>query len=175
MGNISGQEVLFIARLWIRQALTFVLQDVLMEFIINLATSNGGFVDKYLDMLVRNLLPPSCGLPLFMDSLTRRLILDLVPTIALRLQRIILRRMPHKSIHKDWNALLIEIDVEIRWEHILHEDLSKVYVFDMEMDDDEENEEDLGSEAKVQLPISFVAMQSLGEVVDKMDERRSRR
>eukprot|EP01018_Ginkgo_biloba_P032309 Gb_32274 [translate_table: standard] len=300
MGNISDQEVLSIARLWIRQALTSVLQgdatcynqllqdlsnieagdpaqeatlvmtlkalsqavssinehhhssllgcvlgmsfwnyslavaDVLMEFIINLATSNGGFVDKCLDMLVRNFLPPSCGLPLFMDSLTRRLILgglsadqlyhkktehlarknevlervhsaiqqiaDLVPTAALRLQPIILRRMPHRIIHKDWNALymenmlrvessavgeiigsrmlmavvdrLIEIDVEIRWEHILHEDSSKVYVFDMEMDDDEENEEDPGkpgSEAKVQLPKSSVAMQSLGEVADKMD------
>jgi len=36
---------------------------------------------------------------------------------------------------------LIEIDVEIRWEYILHEDSSKVYTFDREMEDDEENEE----------------------------------
>ena len=65
---------------------------------------------------------------------------------------------------------LIEIDVGIRWEYILHEDSSKVYTFDMEMEDDEENEEPgkPGSEAKVQLPKS-TAMQSLGEVVDKID------
>ncbi|KAH9302628.1 hypothetical protein KI387_014211, partial [Taxus chinensis] len=208
--------------------------DVLMEFIINLATSNGGFVDKCLDMLVRNFLPPSCGLPLHLDLLTRRLILggltadqlllkkeahlarknevlervhlaiqqiaELVPTAALRLQPIILRRMPHRIIHKDWNALyvenmlrvessavgeiiggrilmavvdrLIEIDVEIRWEHILHEDTSKVYIFEMEMDDDEENEEDPGkpgSEATTQFAKYSGGKQSLGEVADKMD------
>ncbi|KAH9325754.1 hypothetical protein KI387_005932, partial [Taxus chinensis] len=48
---------------------------------------------------------------------------------------------------------LIEIDVEIRWEHILHEDTRKVYIFEMEMEDDEENEEDPGkpgSEAMTQ-------------------------
>lgn len=298
MGTASHKEVLSVARLWIRQSLTSVLQgdatcynqllqdlndiesgypaqeaalvmtlkalsqavssinehhhgsllscilgmsfwnysldvaDALTEFIINLATSNGGFVDRSLDMLVRNFLPPSCGLPLFVDSLTRRLILggltedqllqkkskhlarkneildrvhlaiqqiaELVPTAALRLQPIIFRRMPHRVIHKDWNALyienmlrvessavgeiigrrilmavvdrLIEIDVEIRWEYILHDDSSKVYTFDMEMEDDEENEEPgkPGSEAKVQLPKS-TAMQSLGEVADKMD------
>lgn len=300
MGSALNKELLSVARLWIRQALTSVLQgdatsydhliqelsnidagdpvqeanlvmtlkalsqavssinehhhgtllscvlgmsfwnysldvaDVLMEFIINLATSNGGFVDKCLDMLVRNFLPPSCGLPLHMDSLTRRQILggltaeqlllkkeghlarkseilervhlaiqqiaELVPTAALRLQPIILRRMPHRIIHKDWNALyvenmlrvessavgeiigsrilmavvdrLIEIDVEIRWEHILHEDSSKVYVFEMEMEEDEENEEDPGkpgSEANIQFAKSSDGKQSLDEVADKMD------
>jgi RNA polymerase I-specific transcription initiation factor RRN3 len=65
---------------------------------------------------------------------------------------------------------LIEIDVEIKWEHILHEDSSKVYIFDMEMEDDEENEEPgkPGSEANVELPKSS-SMQSLGGVADKMD------
>uniref|UniRef100_A0A0C9S8N3 TSA: Wollemia nobilis Ref_Wollemi_Transcript_4138_2773 transcribed RNA sequence n=1 Tax=Wollemia nobilis TaxID=56998 RepID=A0A0C9S8N3_9CONI len=300
MGVAMDQELLSVARLWIRQALTSVLQgdttcynqliqeisniepgdpvqeanlvmtlralsqavssinehhhgsllscvlglsiwnyslyvaDALMEFIINLATSNGGFVDRCLDMLVRNFLPPSCGLPLHMDSLTKKLILggrgvdqlflkkeahlarkneildhvhsaiqkiaELVPTAALRLQPIILRRMPHRIIQKDWNALymenmlrvessavgeiigsrilmavvdrLIEIDVEIRWEHILNEDSSKVYIFDMEMEDDDENEEDPGkpgSEANVQLTKSSAGKQSLGEVADKMD------
>jgi RNA polymerase I-specific transcription initiation factor RRN3 len=209
MGAASDKEVLSVARLWIRQSLTSVLQgdatcynqllqdlndiesgypaqegtlvmtlkalsqavssineyhhgsllscilgmsfwnysldvaDGLTEFIINLATSNGGFVDRCLDMLVRNFLPPSCGLPLFMDSLTRRLILgglttdqlfqkksehlarkneildrvhlaiqqiaELVPTAALRLQPIILRRMPHRVIQKDNNTYYFQL------------------------------------------------------------------
>ncbi|KAH9289013.1 hypothetical protein KI387_033130 [Taxus chinensis] len=68
--------------------------------------------------------------------------------------------------------MLIEIDVEIRWEHILHEDTSKVYIFEMEMDDDEENEEDPGkpdSEATTQFAKHFGGKQSLGKIVDKMD------
>ena len=34
-------------------------------------------------------------------------IAELMPTAALRLQPIILRRMPHRVIHKDWNAYIL--------------------------------------------------------------------
>jgi hypothetical protein len=45
--------------------------EALLKFVTNLATVNGSFVPQCLDMLVRNFLPPSCGLPAFLDSFTR--------------------------------------------------------------------------------------------------------
>lgn len=145
-------------------------------------------------------------------------ILELVPTAAFRLQHIVVQRMPHRTVEKQWLALyvenllrlessslggalggqmlslivdrLVEIDVEIRWEDIVREeDSSKVFMFHMNLDDDDEAgvkdaEEGLsaadasgpGCEAKQQhgaiasrqaqngpLPIT------LDEVADKMD------
>ena len=92
--------------------------------------------------------------------------MDLVPTAAFRLQAIVVQRMPHRTCDKQWLALyvenmlrlessslssalggqmlslivdrLIEIDVEIRWEDILREDdSSKVFMFHMNLDDDD--------------------------------------
>lgn len=94
-------------------------------------------------------------------------ILELVPTAAFRLQHIVVQRMPHRTIEKQWLALyvenllrlessslggalggqmlslivdrLVEIDVEIRWEDIVREeDSSKVFMFHMNLDDDDE-------------------------------------
>lgn len=91
---------------------------------------------------------------------------DLVPTAAFRLQHIVVLRMPHRTSEKQWLALyvenmlrlessslssalggqmlslivdrLIEIDVEIRWEDIMREeDSSKVFMFHMNLDDDD--------------------------------------
>ncbi len=45
--------------------------EALLKFVTNLATVSGSFVPQCLDMLVRNFLPPSCGLPAFLDSFTR--------------------------------------------------------------------------------------------------------
>ncbi|CAM6032913.1 unnamed protein product, partial [Sphagnum compactum] len=92
-------------------------------------------------------------------------ILELVPTAAFRLQRIVVQRMPHRTTEKQWLALyfesmlklesstlggalggqmllavvdrLIEIDVEIRWEDILkEEDSNKVFMFHMNLEDE---------------------------------------
>lgn len=91
---------------------------------------------------------------------------DLVPTAAFRLQHVVIQRMPHRTCEKQWLALyvenmlrlesstlssalggqmlslivdrLIEIDVEIRWEDILREeDSSKVFMFHMNLEDDD--------------------------------------
>lgn len=45
--------------------------DALLAFVVNLSTANGSFVSECLDMVVRNFLPPSCGLPTFLDSCSR--------------------------------------------------------------------------------------------------------
>lgn len=45
--------------------------ESLLAFVVNLSTANGIFVPQCLDMLVRNFLPPSCGLPAFLDSFSR--------------------------------------------------------------------------------------------------------
>jgi RNA polymerase I-specific transcription initiation factor RRN3 len=45
--------------------------EALLKFVTNLATVSGSFVPQCLDMLVRNFLPPSCGLLAFLDSFTR--------------------------------------------------------------------------------------------------------
>jgi len=50
---------------------SFEVVDALLGFVVNLSTANGCFVPDCLDMLVRNFLPPSCGLPSFFDSFTR--------------------------------------------------------------------------------------------------------
>ncbi|BBN15097.1 RNA polymerase I-specific transcription initiation factor RRN3 [Marchantia polymorpha subsp. ruderalis] len=173
--------------------------DALLEFVVNLATANGGCVSQCLDMLVRNFLPPSCGLPAFLDTYSRtglmggwlsmdkiraqqpdqmakkdvvlnqlhaaiRHLADLVPTAPMRLQPIVLQKMPHRTLPKQWNVLylenmlrlessggkyisnqmlpavvdqLIQIDVEIRWEDILTDDeTSKVYMFHMDIEDE---------------------------------------
>lgn len=180
------------------------VSTALVEFLVNLASVSGGCVIQCLDMLVRNFLPPSCGLPVFIDFYSRRAlmrgmpkelliqkkdehmerkvstlhlvhsalrrILELVPLAVMHLHPIVLQRMPHKIVDKEWNALylenmlrleqdgkrdfiqnqmlmavvdrLIEIDVEIRWEDIVREDdSSKIFVIDMEFDEVvEENE-----------------------------------
>lgn len=83
---------------------------------------------------------------------------------AMHLRDIVLQRMPHRIVDKEWNALymenmlrleqdakgdfiqnqmllavvdrLIEIDVEIRWEDIVKEDdSSKIFVLEMECDE----------------------------------------
>ncbi|KAL2622392.1 hypothetical protein R1flu_002597 [Riccia fluitans] len=173
--------------------------EALLEFVVNLATANGGCVSQCLDMLVRNFLPPSCGIPAFLDTYSRtglmggwlsmdkiraqqpdqmaskdivlsqlhsaiRHLADLVPTAPMRLQPIVLQKMPHKTLPKQWNVLylenmlrlessgakyisnqmlpavvdqLIQIDVEIRWEDILtEEDTGKVYMFHMDIEDE---------------------------------------
>ncbi|KAH7421980.1 hypothetical protein KP509_13G084500 [Ceratopteris richardii] len=181
--------------LWVHSAET---SNSLVEFVVNLASVNGGCVAQCLDMLVRNFLPPSCGLPAFVDFFSRRAVAkgmsketlmqkkvdhmnrkesvldcvhsalqrisDFVPITSMHLHRIVLQRMPHRIIDKEWNALymenmlrleqaakseflksqmllavvdrLIEIDVEIRWEDIVKEDdCNKVFVLDMEFDE----------------------------------------
>lgn len=223
--------------------------DALLRFVVNLVTANGACILPCLEMLVRNFLPPSCGMPQFIDSYHKQrwktlsaaveraraskdehmakkdetldrlhksisVVLELVPMAYLRLQRIVLRRMPHKVTAKEWIALylenmlrlessvagdvtcgqmlpaivdkLIEIDVEIRWEDILREDdSSKVYLFHMDLEDgNEENERDAenlevsdpsvpGSEAKVQHGLMSRSAKSrppsLDEMADKMD------
>lgn len=50
---------------------SYEVVDALLAFVVNLSTANGCFVPDCLDMLVRNFLPPSCGLPSFFDSFTR--------------------------------------------------------------------------------------------------------
>lgn len=50
---------------------SFEVVDALLAFVVNLSTANGCFVPDCLDMLVRNFLPPSCGLPSFFDSFSR--------------------------------------------------------------------------------------------------------
>ncbi|KAL4198092.1 hypothetical protein AMTRI_Chr03g138460 [Amborella trichopoda] len=211
-----------------------VVADSLLEFIINLALANGGFVDECLDMLVRNFLPPACGLSHVVDSFTRRLmgqtnianqhellsklmhqqlqrkeevldlvhsalhkIASLVPTASLRLLPIILNRMPHRVLLRDWNVLfvdnmlrlhrsaigefignkllmavvdrLIEIDVEIGWEDILQDDPSKV-LFDIELEGFEENDECHGKPG-IEASHHFrdASKHSLADVAEKMD------
>ncbi|KAJ7532365.1 hypothetical protein O6H91_13G000700 [Diphasiastrum complanatum] len=186
-----------------------LVADVLVNLIVNLATANGALVSQCLDMLVRNFLPPSCGLPTFMDIYTASSLMrgfpmekvrqqsiehlaqkddvlgrvhsaihqiaELVPTTPLRLQPIVLQRMPHKIVDKEWSVLylenmlrlessaagqligrriilaivdrLIEIDVEIRWEDILQaENSSKVFLLHMDLEEDhEELEENPGA------------------------------
>lgn len=53
--------------------------DTLIEFVVNLATVNGGCVVQCLDMLVRNFLPPSSGLPIFIDFFSRRALMKGMP------------------------------------------------------------------------------------------------
>lgn len=207
--------------------------DALTEFVINLATANGRCVVQCLDMLVRNFLPPSCGLPVFIDFFSRRALMkgmpkemlvqqkaahmerkeavlnrlhfaigriaELVPMTAFRLQPVILQRMPHRIVDKEWNALylenmlrleqssaedfiqkqmlmavvdrLIEIDVEIRWEDIVREeDSNKVFVFDMELDEtSEENETGSIDPTGRFSNLDGERKQTLGAVADKMD------
>lgn len=50
---------------------SYEVVDALLSFVVNLSTANGCFVPDCLDMLVRNFLPPSCGLPSFFDSFSR--------------------------------------------------------------------------------------------------------
>jgi RNA polymerase I-specific transcription initiation factor RRN3 len=45
--------------------------DALLAFVVNLSTTNSSFVPECLDMVVQNFLPPSCGLPTFLDSCSR--------------------------------------------------------------------------------------------------------
>eukprot|EP00250_Pteridium_aquilinum_P022193 c25320_g1_i3 orf=194-1981(+) len=180
------------------------VSNALAEFVVNLASVNGGCVVQCLDMLVRSFLPPSSGLLVFIDFFNRRALMkgmpkemlmqrknehmerkdftlhlvhsglqrisELVPMTALHLHPIVLQRMPHRIIDKEWNALylenmlrleqdakgdyiqnkmlmavvdrLIEIDVEIRWEDIVREDdSSKFFLFDMEFDEMSEESE----------------------------------
>eukprot|EP00249_Psilotum_nudum_P016163 c25688_g1_i1 orf=353-2260(-) len=213
--------------------------DAVVEFVVNRATANGECLVQCLDMLVRNFLPPSCGLPVFIDSFSRRSLMkglskdslmgqkaehmakkdvvlqrihfairhiaELVPMTTLHLQRIVLQRMPHRIVDKEWNALylenmlrlencfagefigtqmlmaivdrLVEIDVEIRWEDVVRDDSSKLFIFNMDLDDGFENT-DIGAvslnsnglENKLKpQPELESKRQSLGAVADKMD------
>jgi RNA polymerase I-specific transcription initiation factor RRN3 len=136
---------------------------------------------------------------------------DLVPTAAFRLQHIVVLRMPHRTCEKLWLALyvenmlrlessslssalggqmlslivdrLIEIDVEIRWEDIMREeDSNKVFMFHMNLDDDDIlggdegyaviDSSGPGCEAKQQQQTSEsrrALLPTLDEMADKMD------
>ena len=66
---------------------SYEVVDALLAFVVNLSTANGCFVPDCLDMLVRNFLPPSCGLPSFFDSFTRTgLMMELTSMEKLKLQ-----------------------------------------------------------------------------------------
>ncbi|CAM6098884.1 unnamed protein product [Calypogeia fissa] len=45
--------------------------DSLLAFVVNLASANGACVGQCMDMLVRNFLPPSCGLASFLDTYSK--------------------------------------------------------------------------------------------------------
>ncbi|CAI5474700.1 unnamed protein product [Closterium sp. Yama58-4] len=164
----------------------------IIDLCINLASANSACLPVALDILVRNLMPPSCGVPAFMgahppklpasahpgapggaggavaaivaakarkgEELRRqgemlRWVVDatsricrLVPTASSRLLPLLLQRMPHKRVDKEFQCVyvagmfalaeaeegetvrdsilaavvdhLIQIDVEIRWEDI---------------------------------------------------------
>lgn len=102
--------------------------DALVELIVSLAISNGKFVDRSLDMLVRNFIPP-CG---FLDSLktprglerkyqvTSRIhvalekITEYVPLAPLRLLQIILQKMP--TIYRKDHAMVIYVENMLKLE-----------------------------------------------------------
>ncbi|MCO5601785.1 hypothetical protein L7F22_055910 [Adiantum nelumboides] len=130
---------------------------------------------------------------------------ELVPMTAMHLRLIVLQRMPHRIVDTEWNALymenmlrleqdakgdfiqtqmllavvdrLIEIDVEIRWEDIVKEDdSSKIFVLDMEFDEQlEDVEAGIGPGSEAQLLAGVVLdcdegrRLSLCAVADKMD------
>ncbi|MCO5571465.1 hypothetical protein L7F22_025205 [Adiantum nelumboides] len=130
---------------------------------------------------------------------------ELVPMTTMHLRHIVLQRMPHRIVDTEWNALymenmlrleqdakgdfiqtqmllavvdrLIEIDVEIKWEDIVKEDdSSKIFVLDMEFDEQLEDVEagvGPGSEAQqlagVVLDCDGGRRLSLCAVADKMD------
>ncbi|KAI5067231.1 hypothetical protein GOP47_0017759 [Adiantum capillus-veneris] len=204
------------------------VSNSLAEFLINLAFVNGGCLIQCLDMLVRNFLPPSSGLPIFIDFFSRRAIMkgmpkeilmqrksehmgrkdstmhclhmalrkisELVPITVMHLRNIVLQRMPHRIVDKEWNALymenmlrleqdakgdyiqnqmllavvdrLIQIDVEIRWEDIVKEDdSSKIFVLDMEFDE-------LLDDVEANIGPGSEAQQLAGVVRDSDGERR---
>ncbi|XP_077210442.1 RNA polymerase I specific transcription initiation factor RRN3 protein [Tasmannia lanceolata] len=124
-------------------------------------------------------------------------IADLVPLAPLRLLPIIIQRMPklpakealiviyvESMLRLERGAIgelvgttmlmavvdrLIDLDVEIGWEDILQEDSSKG-IFDMELEDMEENEEGAGGIGN-ELPRGTLSRQSLGgnAIADKLD------
>lgn len=61
--------------------------EALLAIVVNLSTANGSFVPECLDMMVRNFLPPSCGLPNFLDSFSRTgLMMGFMTVEKLRMQ-----------------------------------------------------------------------------------------
>ncbi|CAI7927570.1 unnamed protein product, partial [Closterium sp. NIES-54] len=165
----------------------------IIDFCTNLASANSACLPVALDILVRNLMPPSSGVPAFMGAHPAKLpaasahpgapggaagavaaivaakarkgeelrrqsevlrwvvgalsrICRLVPTASSRLLPLVLQRMPHKRVEKEFQCVyvagmfalaeaeegetvrdsflaavvdhLIQIDVEIRWEDI---------------------------------------------------------
>eukprot|EP00268_Persea_americana_P021180 TRINITY_DN21167_c0_g1_i1.p1 TRINITY_DN21167_c0_g1~~TRINITY_DN21167_c0_g1_i1.p1 ORF type:complete len:634 (+),score=155.37 TRINITY_DN21167_c0_g1_i1:189-2090(+) len=102
--------------------------DALVELIINLAASNGKYLDACLDMLVCNFLPPPTILPFLsqprgharkkevLDRVHSALqsIADLVPVAPLRLLPIILHRMPR--VHAKEALIVIYAESMLRIE-----------------------------------------------------------
>ena len=60
------------------------------------ATVNGGCIVRCLDMLVRNFLPPSSGLPIFIDFFSRRALMK-----GMQKETLIQRKMQHVSRKDD--------------------------------------------------------------------------
>ncbi|GBG61757.1 hypothetical protein CBR_g23271 [Chara braunii] len=178
------------------------VQDALLEFTIHLVSANGRCVQLCLEWLISNFfLPgrvPGSAAALAggftssqEDCLARKeevceklhgalqKVIELVPTVHMRLVPLILRRKPYRLLDKEMQCLylenvlrlarestgtlsnrllvvvvdhLVEIDVEIRWELIMEEKSAKeILVFDVDLDDEQEPKEGDNNEWEVDL------------------------